>query len=279
MPLILRPGVPVVRRDSDTIQVGLTRGRTVCVPADDEIRDLLRALRDGAEPGPLGPRAQAALARLLDADLVLPPEPPRPTTELRVARGQFGGDAERRLEARRLHRVGIDADDAWRDRLLPLLVDAGLAVGGPSPTAWLVARSGPLDRGEVDRWQRSGAAHLVLSASEGLLRLGPFVDPGRTACQRCVDAHAAELDPRWPVLVEQAARTRSAGLLTEPVDPVLAALAAAWAVRDLARFVEGAYPSTWSATVDLGPTAPPVVTQWRRHPHCGCAWDIATCLL
>ncbi len=280
MPLILRPGVPVVRRDAATIQVGLTRGRSVCLPADDEVRDLVRALRDGAPTGPLGPRARTALAWLVDAGLALPPEPARPTTELRVARAQFGDDAERRIEARRLRHVGIEADEDWRERLLPLLADAGLeagsAAGDGAPAVWLVAASGVVGRDTLDRWQRSGAAHLVVAAAEGGIRVGPFVEPGRTACQRCVDAHAAEHDPRWPVVVEQASRAHRSGAVTEPVDPVLATLAAAWAVRDVVRWVEGEQPSTWSATVDLDPMLAPVVTSWRRHPHCGCAWDLPT---
>ena len=45
------------------------------------------------------------------------------------------------------------------------------------------------------------------------------------------------------------------------------------AVRDLAGFVDGEEPSTWSTTVDLGPSGAPVLTRWGRHPWCGCAWD------
>ena len=90
-----------------------------------------------------------------------------------------------------------------------------------------------------------------MSGDAGSRRIGPFVEPGRTACLRCVDAHEAEVDPRLPFLVEQAAMATDGG---EPVDPVLDRLALAWAVRDLCRYLEGDEPSTWSATVDLGPT-------------------------
>ena len=54
---------------------------------------------------------------------------------------------------------------------------------------------------------------------------------------------------------------------------LLVAVAAFWAARDLLRFVEGERPSTWSTSFDLGPSAAPVAREWRRHPHCGCAWD------
>lgn len=89
-----------------------------------------------------------------------------------------------------------------------------------------------------------------------------------------MDAHEALHDARRPFLVAQAAR--AATERPPPLDPVLDALALAWAVRDLARYVEGDSPSTWSTTFDIGPTAAPAALHWGRHPDCGCAWDAPT---
>ncbi|MFC6341651.1 hypothetical protein ACFP8W_06655, partial [Nocardioides hankookensis] len=58
-----------------------------------------------------------------------------------------------------------------------------------------------------------------------------------------------------------------------PDDPVLESLAAGWAVRDMIRYLAGATPSTWSASVDLDVDLDPQRRSWSRHPHCGCAWD------
>ena len=99
--------------------------------------------------------------------------------------------------------------------------------------------------------------------------VGPFVAPGTTACLRCVDAHCTDADPAWPLLVRQyaaaSARDRADGV-PEPVDPLLASLALAWAARDLACYVDGGRPSTWSATVTLHPRPDHV---WRPAPGCG----------
>ncbi len=107
--------------------------------------------------------------------------------------------------------------------------------------------------------------------------VGPFVVPGRTACLRCLDAHHTDADPAWPLLVRQYAaacsRDRADGA-PEPVDPLLATLALAWAARDLAAYVDGGRPSTWSTTVTLHPRPDEVESQaWLRHPACSCSWD------
>lgn len=269
--LLLRPGVPVLRRDEETLQVGLHPPLAVRVPDTAEVRSLLDALRDGATPGDLSPTAARALDRLLAVGLAfaIGPEPPR--RELTRARAQFGADAVRRLAARAGHRVGIRAGDEARAVLTDLAAAAGLEVDDVSPSVWLVVADGPVARERIDPLVRAVAPHLVVSGGAAGRRIGPFVEPGRTACLRCVDAHEAETDPRRPFLVEQAAL---ADRLAEPVDPVLDRLALAWAVRDVCRYVEGDEPSTWSATVDLGPTDPPHLVRWLRHPHCGCAWDL-----
>ncbi|MDQ6640995.1 MAG: hypothetical protein M3Y66_00670 [Actinomycetota bacterium] len=103
------------------------------------------------------------------------------------------------------------------------------------------------------------------------------MSPGQTACLRCVDAHHADSDPRWPLLVaQQAAQTahpRPDGV-PEPVDPVLARLAVAWAARDLASHVAGRQPATWSATLWLpAHLADTESVSWLRHPECGCSWN------
>jgi hypothetical protein len=43
-------------------------------------------------------------------------------------------------------------------------------------------------------------------------------------------------------------------------------------VRDVVAYVEGEPPSTWSATVTIGPDLDPGRREWARHPHCGCSW-------
>lgn len=269
--LVLRPGTPVVRRDATTLQVGIDPPLVAPLPDLPDVRELLRALRHGEPPGDLTPPAARALDTLLAAGLAFPAAPGPTTPDEAVARAQFGGDAVRRLDARARLGVALRADGPSRAVLTDLLALAGLTVDDAAPAVWLVVTPGPVARESIDPLVRAGAPHLLVSGRNGGRRIGPFVEPGRTACLRCIDAHEAEADPRRPFLVEQAAVASDGA---EPVDPLLDRLALAWAVRDVCRYLEGDEPSTWSATVDVGPAAAPRRLHRLRHPHCGCAWDV-----
>jgi hypothetical protein len=156
--------------------------------------------------------------------------------------------------------------------LVPLLQRSGVrrVAGDRSPDLHVLGAPGPVTRASLDGWVAEGAPHLLLTGTgtPGSLRLGPLVEPGTTACLRCVDAAEATRDPRRTLVVEQLA-----GLPARPPDPAVVALALAWAAREVATFLAGGRPLTWSGTVDLAGPAP-VVRTWQRHPHCGCAWDV-----
>lgn len=272
LPLVLRPGVPVLRRDAGTIQVGLDPPLAVPLPDRPEVRALLDRLRDGAVADGLTPAAERALDRLVEVGLVLPLAPGDDGPALAAARAQFGADAVRRLADRARHRIGLRADAGSEPLVRELLGVAGIAVDDATPSVWLVVTAGPVARESVDPLVRAGAPHLLVSGDAGARRVGPFVEPGRTACLRCVDAHESESDPRRPLLLAQAAR--SSHEVRPPTDPLLDRIALSWAVRDVCRYLEGDEPSTWSATVDIGPRGTPRVERRLRHPHCGCAWDL-----
>jgi hypothetical protein len=275
--LLLRPGLPVLRRDSTTLQVGLHPPLACRLEDSPDVRALLAALRDGTGLGELTAPAARALDILLTAGLVFPGTPGTPgspgpgTPGIEAVRAQYGADGARRLAARATVRIGLRADPRSLRLLTELVEEAGLVVDDVAPAVWLVIGSGPLARESLDPLIRSATPHLLVAGDAAGRRIGPFVEPGRTACLRCVDAHEAESDPRRPFLVEQAALAAD---VTAPVDPVLERIVLAWAVRDLCRYVEGDEPSTWSTTVDLGPSGAPQVVRRLRHPHCGCAWDL-----
>ncbi len=293
---VLRPGAPVLRRDATTVQVGLDHPSRVLLPDSAAVRTLLSDLRDQtgrAGPGARSPEA-ACWARLRAADLLVPVAGPARAAApgapdgvaagvLRATRAWAGTDAERRVAARAAMRVrlsgpgdlAVAAGRLLRGTGVVVLDHAGgpggAGVGGAADGAGLVvvAVDGEVRRGVVDPLVAHGTPHLVLWARGGLPRVGPLVVPGVTACLRCLDAHDAEDDPRRPLLLEQAADQPP-----DPHDPVLAALAAAWAARDVLRLAEGVTPTTWSATLTVTPDGPPVVRSLARHPHCGCAWDV-----
>jgi bacteriocin biosynthesis cyclodehydratase domain-containing protein len=141
----------------------------------------------------------------------------------------------------------------------------------------LLVAVGEPDRERLDPWVRDGVPHLVVRMVEGTVTVGPFVTPGSTACLRCIDAHHADADPSWPVLVAQYARAvatpRDDGV-PEPRDPALAAILAGWAARDLVTVAEGGAPATWSTTLVLDAVLRDVESRsWLRHPDCGCSWE------
>lgn len=275
--LLLRPGTPVMARAAGVLQVGLD-GPTVQLPDHPDTRDLLTTLGrfPGVPDGPAGPDGTGvALDRLRAAGLlvVVPDSETVPDPADQVLRAQFGPDGVRRRAARSSAAIVVQAAPAAEPVLAPLLDRAGLRrTGSEDGAAHLVVSTGPVDRELLDPLVRSSVPHLVVSGGAGSRRVGPFVHPGHTACLRCVDAHEALHDARRPLLLAQAAR--AATERPPPVDPVLDALALAWAVRDLARYVEGDSPSTWSTTFDIGPTSAPTALRWGRHPDCGCAWDL-----
>ncbi len=281
--LALRPGTPVMSRSPDVLQVGLG-SPALQVPDLPPVRRLLELLaRPGgaSPPEDLAEPAPQVLRRLTEAGLVHPVAPNGRVTDPvdLVLRAQFGADAVRRRARRADQVVAVRADPATELALEPLLERAGLrrtSVADLDATAHLVVTTGQLDREVLDPLVRGSVPHLVVSGAAAGRRVGPFVEPGRTACLRCVDAHESLRDPRLALLIAQAAR--SAAERPPPVDPVLDQIALAWAVRDLMRYVEGDEPSTWSATVDIDPAGAPALTHWGRHPECGCAWDELTVL-
>lgn len=273
MSWILRPGLTLTRRDPTRLQLGLDRPRAVILP---DLASVRRLVRDLARGGPLLPLTEVTgpvLAAIVRAGLVT-------STEGRDARQVDRAGA----------RVLVDAPETVSRIAVDLLVKAGLATTSDLEvaTAMLIWGVGEQPRHRLDDAMRAGIAHLVVTELSGAVRLGPFVVPGTTACQRCIDALGSELDPQRPLLVEQVALEPPLQPWTP--DPSLRWLALGWSVRDLGVAAEGGRPITWSATWSttarvedsdegdgsLGGAglAGPGLTTYARHPHCGCAWDL-----
>ena len=278
----LRPGLHVVRRDDRHLQVGVDPPAVLVVPDDPETRRVLEDLRTGARPATSSPSARRLVADLLARGLVV--DAAARDDDLRAASdraavaaayAQFGDDARRRLTARAEARVLVEAPtDLGHAARLLRASGVALAARPDEATAALVISEEVLPRERLDPLLRVGLPHLVVAPGPGGLTVGPFVAPGLTACLRCVDARLAERDPRRPMLLEQC---RPATLASGPVprDPALFSIAVALAARDVVSFVDGDEPTTWSATVTVGTELSLARRGWRRHPHCGCAWDDA----
>lgn len=256
MTWLLRPGLGVARREAGLVQVGIDPPQVAVLPDRPEVRALLVVLAHGGPVPALDEVTAGALEALVRAQLVV-------SLEDEVARPL--------LRAR--FRVHVDAPEDVLTPALVALAGAGLGrarepLAAQAVLAWTV---GEPPRARLDGWMRAGTAHLVVRETPHGPLVGPYVRPGATACLRCADAHAAEGDPRRALVVEQLADQPP--LRPAPADPAGRALALAWAVRDLVTVADGGRPGTWSAVASLA-TLPPRVTPYRRHPHCGCAWDL-----
>lgn len=298
-PLLL-PGTRVLRRDAQHLQVGLHPAASVVLPDSPVLRRLEsgEALRgDDGLPPRLAPVLLPDDAALRSA---LPPAGESSYADARTwSRHTIASLArERRADPDTLGRrasfvlVVQSAPRHRRDRtggLAQALADdlrvlcrrSGLRVaesmpGGPRaqrpPLVRALVCVGEPDRRLLDAFEEP---HLLVRFVEGAGVVGPFVEPGATACVRCTDGHLAQRDPAWPLLLEQYSRLGDADRadgVPEPVDAALASVCLAWATRDLAAYAEGGTPVSRGRSLRIRPDLVEIETQdWPRRPECGCA--------
>jgi bacteriocin biosynthesis cyclodehydratase domain-containing protein len=251
----LAPGLRVVPRGREHLQIGLYDGRRVVLPRTEHVERTLTLL---LEQQPLDESlATVHMLERLDRHGCLV---------------WTGGQARPRA----VSVIGRCADPGLPD-VSDLLEAAALqVVSRLDAELVLVLSEGELDRSLLDPLVRSRTDHLVVRLVDGGAVLGPLVVPGATACLRCIDAHQSVRDPDHVAVttryVHATCRPRPDGV--PDVDPALAAVALAWAVRDVAAHLAGREPSTWSRTLHFGEQpARRREWSWLRHPQCGCCWS------
>jgi hypothetical protein len=239
----LRDGLRVVRRDDRRLQIGLDPPHRLVL--DDR------------------PGLHQSLTHLdrRPADQVLP-------VVDRLVREGWVVEAGRRDPPIRPP-IAVAADVVLADRVLQACATAGLTRGEDAGVR-LVVTVGEPRRSVSDALVRDDILHLWVAVLPHAVRIGPFVEPGRTACLRCIDAHLGDVDPRRATVLYQLEELPAAPL-TDP-DPCLVQAGAAWAVRDVVRVLDGSAPSLRSRTVTLTEDLELTRRDWLRHPHCGCAW-------
>lgn len=281
---ILRPGLHLLRRDSQTLQVGLDPTERVLVP---DTRDTRRLVMDpGQARTTLGPllldddarlrgslsvetdSADDAWLRAAAAAATCAGTPPaEPGTVIRVH--PFGG--------RLSELVAADLRTVLRRAGLP--APQRLASGPPREgrarrEVHVVCGLGEPPRTRLDQRMADSVTHLLLRFVEGRALVGPLVVPGVTACLRCLDLHRTDVDPAWPLLVEQYSRlTRQdrADGVPEPLDAALAHVAMGWATRELAAHLCGGTPVTRSRVLTLSSDLTEVAVQeCPPRSDCGC---------
>jgi hypothetical protein len=245
----LRDGLHVVRRDDRHLQIGV----------DDPDRFVL----------PDRPGLLRALTRLDHA----PPDGVRDVVDRLVADGwvvDLAAEAEaRRSAGARRPPVALSVGPLLVDAVVRACRISAVRVDDEAHVRMVVTLGEP-SRAVSDDLMREDVPHLWVTVNARRVRLGPFVEPGRSACLRCVDAHLGERDPRRATVLHQVGDLPPSPYAAG--DPGLLSLAAAWAVRDVCRRLDGQEPSLRSADVTITDALEVTRRSWLRHPHCGCAW-------
>lgn len=257
--LRLWPGLRVTERRDGWLQVGLHPGRRVLLRDTPGVRRLLDQLSGGTTTGH-------------DSDA---PDTDLELHALEVLHGAGLLVRAEELAARRQRRtewpIGLWLPAEWEPKVRGLVEEAGLVLA-PQDRAvrvWLVGSEGETPRSAVEDLIRREQPHLLVATVGHRVRLGPFVEPGRSACLYCLDAHGADRDPAQ---LQITLRHTGRDPLEPAPDPALRDLALAWAVRDLITYIDGAEPSTWAATIEVGVGLRPDRTPLPLHPRCGCNW-------
>jgi len=193
------------------------------------------------------------------------------------------GDGGARLLARRSScTVQIRGSGPVAALVADLLTRSGLAVAGPDSAprpaspADLLVHVGRPSVNETTELLRDRQTYLTVYADEAIGVVGPLVQPGVTACVRCIDIAKAQRDPAWPLILAQLA-----GRSVNPpgCDAVLATSVAAQAAAQALAFADQSPlpPAAVNATLELVLPS----WQWRRrswlpHPACICGSSCAS---
>ena len=192
----LLPGLHLVRRDADHLQLGVDPPRCAVLRDLPEVRRLVERAR--GRPAPPATRATRPAGRW-----------PRSSTPGSSCRD----DTAARRERLRAARVQVRRRAEVAAGVTALLQAAGrdpARRGPPAPTSSCSSPTGELERGRLDPLIRDEVPHLLVRDHGHELVVGPFVVPGATACLRCVDCHHGDADPRRGLVVEQVATQAAA---------------------------------------------------------------------
>jgi hypothetical protein len=161
----------------------------------------------------------------------------------------------------------------------------------------LIISTSPPDPELLAEWMRGNTPFFLIDGLDrDNLTFGPFVNPGKDACPRCIDLHCLDRDPNWNSvnLAHFLDRRRE---LSTPLAMLGAGIGAIFALAQLDRLAclgqvdqmsrmglidqnkaENQTPPqfqlrgktiTYSASELMHPT----IRRWSRHPLCGCSWQ------
>ena len=156
----------------------------------------------------------------------------------------------------------------------------------------LIISTSPPDPELLAEWMRGGTPFFLIDGLDrDNLTFGPFVNPGKDACPRCIDLHCLDRDPNWNSvsLAHFLDRRRE---LSSPLAMLGASVGAIFALAQLdqlahldrfnsmgpaiqgidersSQFQLRGKTITYSASELMHP----IIRRWSRHPLCGCSWQ------
>lgn len=156
----------------------------------------------------------------------------------------------------------------------------------------LIISTSPPDPELLAEWMRGGTPFFLIDGLDrDNLTFGPFVNPGKDACPRCIDLHCLDRDPNWNSvsLAHFLDRRRE---LSSPLAVLGASVGAIFALAQLdqlahldrfnsmgpaiqgidersSQFQLRGKTITYSASELMHP----IIRRWSRHPLCGCSWQ------
>lgn len=287
---VLRPGLQIMRRDARTYQLGhewpgvgalldtsVVRAVLAAVDGYRELTGVIDAATDAVGDHQAVRTTVEGLLRagvLVDqADTKRPVEVAEPAWNSYWLLAGPGRTAQDVHSARHAVTVAVQGVGSVAERTAALLVDAQLTTcDDPADAdALVVASDWPPDRSTADAAMHSGLPHLWAYVCDLVGVVGPLVEPGRSACLRCVDAARREIDPSWPTVVESASRRR---LAVPACDRSLAGVVAALAVQQMALWASGERPETLRSVLEIPHGIGSIRSLGHEpHPHCGCGWS------
>jgi hypothetical protein len=129
------------------------------------------------------------------------------------------------LGAQRIAAVLIEAGYVVTVRASGTATQTGRSTPRSRPEAVVLVSAHVIDPVEHQRWLRSDVLHVPVVFGEAGVRVGPLVDPGRSACLACVEQQRTLDDPAWPAMAAQlwgrAAAAETSALATEAAVEVL----------------------------------------------------------
>jgi bacteriocin biosynthesis cyclodehydratase domain-containing protein len=163
-------------------------------------------------------------------------------------------------------RVAVSGDGPLAQALAELLRDGGSLTDTPAPDLAVLVADWVLGPEDAATWLRRDVPHLPVVASDRSVTVGPFVEPGRTACVYCMQLARTDYDPAWPAVA-----TQLWGRAAPPLSRLAIVSAAAFTARAIGtrlRDGPGVQARGWRISEEGG-----VISSFtaRLHPRCSCA--------